>query len=460
MVSFFATVQLRRGDRVQPHPVGHVRRGPPLDRVTRTWPHLGRSLARGSPGRYLFFVQVFGFAARTGWGAGAGAAGAAGCVRGPGGRAGAGGGGRRPAATGQPWLVSIHGDPGIGKTSLARRGLTAAGGAGPGPDGPEGVVGARRSGRGRPGLRAGRPVAAGGRCESRAVLAAPVPTVPPLHRSRWARACSKRWGNAAAAGPVAIVVDDLQWADLGRWRRCRSCCGGCRWTRSSPSRSTGGPSDRLAEAAQRMLRSIDNQLEIPLGGLGLDDVAAMADAMARAAGCRSRAAAAPGDGRAPAVPAHGAEPRGPASIPGLRSGCPCPGRWPRPSVTSCGRCRRRPGASCRCWRSWTSRYRWLSSVRPRRSTRPAQRSRPRWPQAWWTGRPRSRSARYECATCWSGTPSTPALAPRRRELHGRAALVVSESASWQHRVAALEQPDEDLAADLERWPPMRRTTAG
>ena len=35
-------------------------------------------------------------------------------------------------------------------------------------------------------------------------------------------------------------------------------------------------------------------------------------------------------------------------------------------------------------------------------------------------------------------------------LHERAASVVSESASWEHRVAALEHPDEGLAAELER----------
>jgi DNA-binding CsgD family transcriptional regulator len=41
-------------------------------------------------------------------------------------------------------------------------------------------------------------------------------------------------------------------------------------------------------------------------------------------------------------------------------------------------------------------------------------------------------------------------APRRRELHARAASVVSESAAWEHRVAALDRPDEGLAAELER----------
>ncbi len=41
-------------------------------------------------------------------------------------------------------------------------------------------------------------------------------------------------------------------------------------------------------------------------------------------------------------------------------------------------------------------------------------------------------------------------ASRRRLLHARAASVVSEAASWEHRVAALDRPDEDLAAELEQ----------
>ena len=39
---------------------------------------------------------------------------------------------------------------------------------------------------------------------------------------------------------------------------------------------------------------------------------------------------------------------------------------------------------------------------------------------------------------------------KRRVLHARAASMVSEPASWQHRVAALERPDEGLAARLEQ----------
>jgi DNA-binding CsgD family transcriptional regulator len=39
---------------------------------------------------------------------------------------------------------------------------------------------------------------------------------------------------------------------------------------------------------------------------------------------------------------------------------------------------------------------------------------------------------------------------RRRLLHARAVSLVSESVSWVHRVAALDRPDEGLAAELER----------
>ena len=41
-------------------------------------------------------------------------------------------------------------------------------------------------------------------------------------------------------------------------------------------------------------------------------------------------------------------------------------------------------------------------------------------------------------------------AARRRLLHAQAASVVSESVSWEHRVAALDRPDEGLAAELEQ----------
>jgi DNA-binding CsgD family transcriptional regulator len=41
-------------------------------------------------------------------------------------------------------------------------------------------------------------------------------------------------------------------------------------------------------------------------------------------------------------------------------------------------------------------------------------------------------------------------AARRHALHARAAVIVSQSASWSHQVAALERPDEGLAAKLEQ----------
>ena len=35
-------------------------------------------------------------------------------------------------------------------------------------------------------------------------------------------------------------------------------------------------------------------------------------------------------------------------------------------------------------------------------------------------------------------------------MHARAAAMVGEAAAWERRVAALDQPDEELAAELEQ----------
>ena len=41
-------------------------------------------------------------------------------------------------------------------------------------------------------------------------------------------------------------------------------------------------------------------------------------------------------------------------------------------------------------------------------------------------------------------------AGKRRELHARAVNLVDETSAWHHRVASLDQPDEELAGQLER----------
>ena len=46
---------------------------------------------------------------------------------------------------------------------------------------------------------------------------------------------------------------------------------------------------------------------------------------------------------------------------------------------------------------------------------------------------------------YAGTSAT-----RRRELHARAVPLVDEAAAWSHRVASLDRPDEDLAGQLEQ----------
>ena len=67
-------------------------------------------------------------------------------------------------------------------------------------------------------------------------------------------------GEQQAAGPVAIVVDDLQWADR---RSVEALTFMLRRLSVDPVIAVviyRGPADRLDEAAQRMLLSVENRL--------------------------------------------------------------------------------------------------------------------------------------------------------------------------------------------------------
>ena len=73
-------------------------------------------------------------------------------------------------------------------------------------------------------------------------------------------------GEQLAASPVAILVDDLQWADR---KSVEALTFMLRRLSVDPVIAVviyRGPGDRLDEAAQRMLQSVENRLLIPLDG--------------------------------------------------------------------------------------------------------------------------------------------------------------------------------------------------
>jgi hypothetical protein len=172
---------------------------------------------------------------------------------------------------GQPWLVAIEGDPGVGKTALARRCLAQAVGL---------KVMAARADQAEADLEFGlvdqllRTAGA----VVQPVLAAAAGGSPASSFAVGARLLEVV-GDRQARGPVAILVDDLQWADR---RSVEALTFMLRRLSVDPVLAVvifRGPSGRLGEAAQRMLASIENRLRLPLGGLHADEVAALAAAL-------------------------------------------------------------------------------------------------------------------------------------------------------------------------------------
>jgi DNA-binding CsgD family transcriptional regulator len=344
---------------------------------------------------------------------------------------------------GQPWLVAIEGDPGVGKTALARRCLTGAAGL---------RVLSARAGQAETDLDFGI-VDQLLRMAGGAVPAAGLTggTGSPASSFAVGARLLEVVGEQQSTGAVAIVVDDLQWADR---RSVEALTFMLRRLSVDPVLAVviyRGPSDRLDEAAQRLLLSIENRLSLPLGGLSPGEVASLAAALSagsvndetvqwlyRGTGGHPlylRTLMSEGFDFDPRAPGRLALPRSLAAAIGDHLRVLPPETRVilemlsvlnlRMPLAQLGQAAQIESPSAAIEPAVASG---LVDWSPEEPAGPVE-----------IRHPLVRDAIYAGIT-----------ATRRRMLHARAAGIVNEPASWEHRVAALDHPDEALAAQLER----------
>jgi DNA-binding CsgD family transcriptional regulator len=344
---------------------------------------------------------------------------------------------------GEPWLVAIEGDPGMGKTALARRCLAQVAGL---------RVLSARADQTETDLDFGI-VDQLLRAAGAALTTSPSTggTGSPASSFAVGAHLLEVVGDPQATAAVAIVVDDLQWADR---RSVEALTFMLRRLSVDPVLTVvvyRGPGDRLDEAAQRMLRSVENRLDIPLGELGPDEVAALAAALTagplngevvqwlyRGTGGHAlylRTVLSEGFHLDPQAPGRLALPRSLAAAVGDHLRVLPPETRVIVEMLSV--------LNLRMALAQLGQAAEVDS--PSAAIEPAVAS---GLVDWWPEEPACpveirhllvRDAIYAGIT-----------ATRRRVLHAHATSVVSESASWEHRVAALDRPDEGLAAELER----------
>jgi DNA-binding CsgD family transcriptional regulator len=353
--------------------------------------------------------------------------------------------------TGQPWLVTIEGEPGVGKTALARRSLAGTG------TGSEGFrVLSARADQAEADLDFGLVDqwlrTAGASAPLAAPLAAPVGGAGPAASSFAVGAqLLEVVGAQLAVGPVVIFLDDLQWADR---KSVEALTFMLRRLSVDPVLAVvtyRRPQERLNEAARRLLSSVENRLPIMLEGLGPDEAASLVGAI--------RPEPLDDEVVSRLYRDTGGHPLYLRTLlsegSGLNSQAYGARVLPRSLAAAVGDHLRGLPPETR------TILEMLAVLNLRMPL--AQLG-----QAAQVGSP---SAAIEPAVAaglvdwWPEDPVCPVEirhllvreaiyarigATQRRQLHTSAALVVSETASWGHRVAALEKPDEDLAAQLEQ----------
>src|SRR5215831_10541290 len=331
---------------------------------------------------------------------------------------------------GQPWLVTIEGESGVGKTALARRSLVSSAGltvlwarADLGEADVEyGIIGQLVRGVDRQ-MLARYPLLAGG-----AVRSSPFAVGAQLLGVV---------GDQQGAGPVALVIDDVQWADRRSVEALSFMLRRLSVDAVAVIVIVRGDRDQLDASTRRMLLSVARRWRIPLSGLSVDDVAPLAAAL-------------------------GAGPLGSDAI---------------------GRLHDRTGGHTLYLRTVLSDTEGLERLGRDTAAVPASLAAAIGDQLATLPAPArsllemlavvngpvplallGAAVRAGVADLPGGEPTRPVVIrhalqrdaiyagmtpDRRRQLHARAATLVDEASGWAHRVAALDRPDEGLAAELE-----------
>jgi DNA-binding CsgD family transcriptional regulator len=345
---------------------------------------------------------------------------------------------------GQSWLVTIEGESGVGKTALARRSLASTAGltafwarADPSEaDLAYGIVEQLLRG-----------------IDRRVLARYPFPVGDVVKSSPFAVGAQLLGvlGDQQAGGPVALVIDDVQWAD----RRSVEALS-FMFRRLSVDAVVvilvvRGDRDQLDEPARRMLLSMAQRRHISLSGLSVADVAPLAAALGagplssdaigrlhdRTGGhtlylqtllSDAESLERPGRETAAVPPSLAAaigDQLAVLSVPTrslLEMLAVVNGRMPLALLGGAAEVAEPSAAIEPAVRAG------LADLSPGEPSRPvAIRHR------------LQRDAIYAGLT-----------AERRRELHARAVTLVDEASAWAHRVAALDRPDEGLATQLER----------
>jgi DNA-binding CsgD family transcriptional regulator len=340
----------------------------------------------------------------------------------------------RRAQAGEPWLVAIEGDPGMGKTTLARQALDGL------------RVLSARAGQGEADLEYGvveqllRSAGEAGRA-----------AVDPAESSfRVGARLLQVVDGLQAAGPLALLIDDLQWADRQSAEALTFTLRRLSVDQVVAVVTYRGPGRSLDPAGQRLLTSVEHRLHLPLGGLSEDEVAELAARLAP--GTLDEQATERlylGTGGHPLyvhtvlADGSGFDPRSrqlalPRSLADAVSeqlrGFPPAARDILEMLAV---------LNLRVPLAQLGQAAEVGS--PSEAIEPAVAA---GLVDWWPDEPSApvqlRHLLVRDAIYAGITPT------RRRWLHGRAAGLVSRPESWPHRVAALDQPDESLAAELEQ----------